>query len=68
MNRLIIFLIILFLMLSVNPDISAQEAIPNSSRLGLLNWGNNFVSRQPWMIADLSESGKARTQSPVGTT
>jgi hypothetical protein len=66
MRIIFIILSILFLILSVGPNLSAQEAIPNSSRLGLLNWGNNPANGQPWTIADLSELAKARTLSPVG--
>ena len=66
MKKLVILLNALFLVLSVSPHLSAQEAASDTSRLGLLNWGNNPVSGQPWTIGDLSELSKARVQSPVG--
>ena len=53
-------------MLSVGPDLSAQEAPINSSKLGLLNWGTYPANGLPWSIDDLSELAKARTQSSVG--
>ena len=66
MNKLIILLSTILIILSVNTGSSAQEAASDTSRLGMLNWGNNPVSGQPWIIADLSELAKARTLSPVG--
>jgi hypothetical protein len=66
LNKLIIFFSILLLMLSVGQNLSAQEAASDALRLGLLNWGNNPASGQPWTIADLSELAKAQTRSPVG--
>lgn len=64
----IIFIILstVLLMLSMGPNLSAQEAASEASRLGLLDWGNNPMNGQPWTMADLSELAKARTQSPVG--
>lgn len=66
MNKLIILLSTLFLMFSVSPNLSAQEAASDTSKLGQLNWGINPANGLPWTIADLSELSKARTLSPVG--
>ena len=66
MRIILIILSILLLMLSINAGSFAQEVIPEQSRLGLLNWGNNPATGQPWTIADLNNLAKGRIQSPVG--
>jgi hypothetical protein len=66
MRSICVILSILSLSLSVIPNLSAQKTISDTSRVGLLNWGDNPVSGQPWTISDLNNLAKSRVRSPVG--